>query len=472
MATGPATARSLPFPALIFVLSLFTSRYLVSGDEHSLAVSQLTSLQLSPALPMENSPGSRPGAKVLCERVQIRGLPRLKNLNKYANSVIVNISHVTTGGRLPNVEVCFHRNQSRGIGMCPQSQWTRITKGSLIRSMSPFDHKFLDFRILGSSKQTLQVSLHEEFYLYRIVFLVLGILLMAVASSLSKSLVFYYSGAMVVGIFLVILMVLFQGMKLLPTGRKNSLAIFIYSSLVGLGSFLLRYVPTVLCMILTEIGIGEDMYNPLAIFLLLFLVIAGAWLGFWVVRKLVLTDDGSIDIGVSHFIAWAIRIVASTMILQEYLDILLAAEALVCGIFGLINIEKNFHLKFIRLIYKKSSRMIGNICEILLDLFTPTYKESYPRPPSNGTIPRFNQQSPKPLSDSDTFYSSYHKTPERRKISKEDLEKLTQQTTKRAMEELVASPDFSRWAVAHADRITLAPKKATPDRQRRWYHWS
>nr|GMC67977.1 Nuclear envelope integral membrane protein [Ipomoea batatas] len=154
------------------------------------AVSQLTSLQLSPALPVENSPGSRPGAKVLCERVQIRGLPRLKNLNKYANSVIVNISHVTTGGRLPNVEVCFHRNwnlihcrnQSRGIGMCPQSQWTRITKGSLIRSMSPFDHKFLDFRILGSS----------------------------VASSLSKSLVFYYSGAMVVGIFLVILMVLFQ----------------------------------------------------------------------------------------------------------------------------------------------------------------------------------------------------------------------------------------------------------------------
>lgn len=33
---------------------------------------------------------------------------------------------------------------------------------------------------------------------------------MAVASSLSKSLVFYYSGAMAVGIFLVILMVLFQ----------------------------------------------------------------------------------------------------------------------------------------------------------------------------------------------------------------------------------------------------------------------
>ena len=54
----------------------------------------------------------------------------------------------------------------------------------------------------------------------------------------------------------------------------------------------------------------------LAIFLLLFLVIAGAWLGFWVVRKLVLTEDGLIDIGVSHFVAWSIRMIAAVMILQ------------------------------------------------------------------------------------------------------------------------------------------------------------
>lgn len=49
-----------------------------------------------------------------------------------------------------------------------------------------------------------------EFFLYRILFLVLGILLMSLASWLSKSLVFYYSGAMAAGSILVILMVLFQ----------------------------------------------------------------------------------------------------------------------------------------------------------------------------------------------------------------------------------------------------------------------
>lgn len=53
-----------------------------------------------------------------------------------------------------------------------------------------------------------------------------------------------------------------------------------------------------------------------SILLLVFLVIAGAWLGFWVVRKLVLTNDGSIDSGVSHFVTWSIGIVASVMILQ------------------------------------------------------------------------------------------------------------------------------------------------------------
>ncbi|CAH9118989.1 unnamed protein product [Cuscuta epithymum] len=471
MAAGTATSLSLLFFATTYVLSLLTSPHLVSGNELSLAVSQSINLQLSPALPVENSPGAKPGTKVLCERVEIRGLPRFKNLDKYANSVTVNVSYVSQGGRPPNIEVCFHRNHSLGIGMCPQGQWAKLTKGSLVRSLSPFGHMLLDLRITGSSNQTLQMSLNEEFVLYRIVFLVLGVLLMVVASSLSKSLVFYYSGAMIVGIFLVILMVLFQGMKLLPTGRKNSLAIFIYSSFIGLGSFLLRYVPGLLRLALSEIGIGEEMYNPLAIFLLLFLAIVGSWLGFWVVRKLVLNDDGSIDIGVSHFIAWSIRVVSSAMILQSTSDILLAAEALVCGIFVSSILRKILHPKFIRQIYKKSSRMITNICEIFVDLFPQLYAESYTPKTPDRRRGSSSSKSPKPLSESETFYSSFHKTPEQRKVSKDEWERLTQQTTKRALEELVSSPDFGKWAVSHADRITLTPKEATTNRQRRWYHW-
>ena len=54
----------------------------------------------------------------------------------------------------------------------------------------------------------------------------------------------------------------------------------------------------------------------LEIFLLLFIAIAGAWLGFWVVRKLILTEEGAIDTTISIFVAWSIRLLGAVMILQ------------------------------------------------------------------------------------------------------------------------------------------------------------
>ncbi|GMP31242.1 hypothetical protein CsSME_00005539 [Camellia sinensis var. sinensis] len=385
-----------------------------------------TTLQISPRLPVEKSPGSKHGAIVLCERVLIHGLSRLKNLRKFAHSVKVNVSSVSSSARLLNVEVCFHRNFSLGIGMCPQGQWEKLVKGSWVRSMSPFDHKLLDVRMIGSSLEILQVSLTEEFFSYRIIFLVLGIIIMTLASSLSNSLVFYYSSAMAVGIILVILVVLFQGMKLLPTGRKNSVAIFVYSSIVGLGSFLLRYLPRLLRSVLTEMGISEDMYNPLAMFLLVFLVLAGAWLGFWVVRKLVLTEDGLIDIGVSQFVAWSIRIIASVMILQSSVDPLLAAEALLCGV-------------VVSLLFRRITRSRFILYGIFHANSQPTHAK-YIRSIPKGLI----RTPPSQLSYSETHYSCFHKTPERRKFSKDEWEKFTKDSTKKALEELVSSPDFSK----------------------------
>ena len=124
--------------------------------------------------------------------------------------------------------------------MCPKGQWEKLTKSSWVRSMSPFDQKLLDIRMPHSSFQILEVSIEEgtfcmifayfpfssisdisnsfiylfiyfaEFFLYRIIFLVLGIVMLMLASSLSKSLVFYYSSAMAIGVLLIILMILFQ----------------------------------------------------------------------------------------------------------------------------------------------------------------------------------------------------------------------------------------------------------------------
>ncbi|XP_077216594.1 uncharacterized protein LOC143851144 isoform X2 [Tasmannia lanceolata] len=482
-----------------------------------------TRLQLSSGQPVESSPGSKPGTLIYCERVHIRGLSRFQHLLKYPNSlkVKVNISEQTSS-RVPprNVEVCLHRNSSLGLGMCPQGNWEKPSKGTWVRSMSPFDSRFLDIRMAGQSFESLEVSTKEEFLLYRVIFLALGVVLMMLASTLSKSLVFYYSSAMAVGIILVILMVLFQGMKLLPTGRKSSLAIFMYSSLIGVGSFLLRYLSGLLRSVLLEIGISEDMYSPVlgstsshvtlncpsytffedpikvAIFLLIFLALAGAWLGFWGVRKLVLTEDGSVDISIAHFVSWSIWIFAAFMILLSSLDTLLAAEALVCGVI-LSSIARRIRKsRFLRHMYKqllRSAKSSHRKSEAFQDPYAE-YVNEIQRTESKFLGPRSKhfslascispvpaRVSPAGLTKtptrqlSETYYSSFHDTPERKKFSKEEWETFTRDSTRKALEGLVSSPDFSRWAVANAERITLTPTEESQGKmkgqRRSWLHW-
>lgn len=45
--------------------------------------------------------------------------------------------------------------------MCPQGQWEKVAKGSWVRSMSPFDHKLLDIRTVGSTLENFEVSAEE-----------------------------------------------------------------------------------------------------------------------------------------------------------------------------------------------------------------------------------------------------------------------------------------------------------------------
>ncbi|XWS45129.1 hypothetical protein CRYUN_Cryun15aG0110500 [Craigia yunnanensis] len=494
MGTGKRVRSSALLLCLTFV-AFSTFSTISFSEEPSLVVGEFNkTLQLTPGLQVENSPGLKPGTRVVCERVYIDGLSRFGNLKKFAHSVKVKVSQGNSTLGRPNVEVCFHRNASLGIGMCPQGKWEKVSMGLWVKSMSPFDHKLLDIRMTSLSKQTFEVSIEEEFFLYRIIFLVSGIVLWSLASTLSQSLIFYYGSAMAVGVILVVLIVLFQGMKLLPTGRKNSLAIFVYSSMVGLGSFLLSYLPGLLHSILSAMGISEDMYNPLAIFLLGFVVLAGAWLGFWVVRKLVLTEDGSIDISASHLVFWSIRILAAIMILQSSTNLLLAVEAFLSGIMLSSVLRKVTRLRFLRRVYKKLFKLVKairrntQIPDLLPDQYSHDeyiYKrpedtnflkrrsKHFPLASCNTSVQGITKTSPSQLSYTDSYPSSFHNTPDRKKFSKDEWVKFTRDTTKRAVEELVSSPDFSKWAAANAERITVTPSNssANASARRRWFFW-
>ncbi|KAK1588547.1 hypothetical protein Q3G72_024491 [Acer saccharum] len=482
-----------PIRSSVFILRIlfiaFSIAYpFVSANEHSIVVGQNTTLHLLPdGLVVENSPGlkPRPGVKVVCERVNIRGLSRLKDLKKFAHSIKVKVSQNSSNLWPPNAEVYFHRNGSLGVGMCPQGRWEKVSKGLWVQPMSPFNHKILDVRTTGQSLKTFEVSIEEEFFLYRIIFLVLGIILWSLASTLSKSLAFYYGSAM-----------LLTGDEASSNWPKE-LACNIYVLI----SCWLGNISPAICARVAAFNTCRDLNQRrhLANFLLAFVVMAGAWLGFLVVRKLVLAEDGSVDISTSNFVAWSIRILAAVMILQilfpfkslSSLDPLLATEALISGIMVSTLLRKVFRLKFFRHMFKKLFKLVKNLfshSEIpdlspLQDMYEDyvykrpeDYKSSRHKSkhfsmvssssPGRG-IPR---TSPSQLSDTEIFPSTFHSTPERRKISKEEWRKFTRLCEK-SSRKLASSPDFSKWVATNADRITVTPNKIFSDSSSQHRKW-
>ncbi|EXB94032.1 hypothetical protein L484_009376 [Morus notabilis] len=489
------SAKPFLLSACIFSLFAFlpSSSSLESAGERSLVVAPSAVMQLSHGLPVKNSPGKH-GKSMFCERIHIYGLSRIKNLGKFAHSATVKIAGRNSSVHVPNAEVCFHRNLSLAIGMCPEVQWEKVTKGSWVRHMSPFDRKILDIQTATSSLESFEVSIEEEFFLHRVVLLVLGIVMLSLASFLSKSLVFYYGSAMAIGVILVILVVLFQGMKLIPFGGRR-LAIFIPSSIAGLGYILKQVAPDFLRAILTMLGIDQEMYDPVVKFLLAFVILAGAWLGFWVVRKVVLTEDGSIDISTSLFVAWSIRTLGALMILQSSADPVLATEALILGIIVSSLLRRIFRLRFLRRVYKKlmksakKDRRISHLpdssaSEDSLDEETNTIRSNVDssflrRPLRNFTVASSRPDQgfgrrilPQQQLDTGLHLSSFHATPERRKFSKQDWEKFTRDSTEKALDELVSSPGFGKWLYRNADRISVSPNSGRAERQRKWLLWS
>uniref|UniRef100_A0ACD5WUW5 Uncharacterized protein n=1 Tax=Avena sativa TaxID=4498 RepID=A0ACD5WUW5_AVESA len=464
---------SPPHRILLLFVAVFlgstTSTLSISSAPVELTVTSHppASLHLPPAAPVAGE-GSGAGGP-FCTRVHLRGhASRLRDPSRFFHAL-----RVRANASRPNaLELCFHRNATIGPCKCAASQWQKVPKSGLwVQSISPYDHRILDFRMTGDPSRSVVVSTEEEFLLHRVVFLVLGMMLMTVAHTLSHSVVFYYGGAMTIGIFLVLLIILFQGMKLLPTGRKSSLAIFAYSSVVGMTTYFLHYLSGLLRSMLVEIGIAEDMHNPLGIFLLMCVILAGAWFGYWGVRKLVLTEEGSVDGGVAYFVEWAILIVSAVMILQSSLDYLLTFAALVfcITIKTVSSIEGTSG--FIRHILSGLSKGItrpscyedlgegySNMNGAHQDGFSKLHGEYLK------STPRWNS----PLSGSgkktlsqglarDSYYSTYHTTSERRNFSKEEYEAFTREETKKGMQQLLSSPDFNRWALANADRISVTP---------------
>lgn len=188
-----------------------------------------------------------------------------------------------------------------------------------------------------------------------------------------------------------------------------------------------------------------------------------------------LTEDGLVDSGVAYFVEWAIYILSAVMLLQSSLDTLFAAEVLGFAII-ISAITRTFLHRLFRRIIK---------CIRRLRVQASPSKNSPQLSPVSGSgrpqarnlnltscsSPGLTNRRPR-VPYEESYYSTFHNTPERRKLSKEEWEIITRKHTKQGLRELISSPDFNQWALANEGRIVVTPRQDRRHRKRRrFFGW-
>ncbi|MCL7035796.1 hypothetical protein MKW94_015922 [Papaver nudicaule] len=249
--------------------------------------------------------------------------------------------------------------------------------------MSPYQDRYVDVMFMDgvSSAGSVKVSVEEQVHRWRLVCLAFGFVL----------LIF-----MAVGV----LVLVFQAMKLLPTGRKSCCNIYV------------------------------DQFSSSE------LLSEGATLGYWIMCKFVISDDGRVGVGVAQFVKWAMRTVAVTSILQSTLDVPSAMVALTfCwGIY--------FSIMSPRWRSAKTGSELAN-----RRLWLKKARKVSP----NHNCAKFLSRG------------LYGNTLGRKRFSDREWEDFTYESTRKAVAELASSPEFSNWIVENADRIKTDPDYSSDD---------
>lgn len=463
---------------LHFLLSLSPLFLLSSSHPTSFPVvnTQNPTIQLFPSL----------HAGSFCERVRVSGASRL-NLKSYASSfyATVEASEDMPQKFQGNIGICFHRNASLGTCDCGNDDWRSLQKGEWKSVMSPYDTRFIDVKTMEKISGSIMVYVEEEFQQWRLLCLGIGFVMLLMAPIVSKWVPFYYSSAMALGVLLVILFILFQGMKLLPMGRKNVLYLTLYGSVLGIGSYIAHYFSSIVNSILVSFGLSEEMHNPVSVFLLVGIALAGAALGYWIVRKFFLLEDGKIDAGIAQFVKWAMRIIAMVLILQSSLDALLSLVALaacwsICSFVTSPATTRNAHINksnlWQRRVWQASSGSNRN-AEFLNRTVnkgsgqplwgSPSYHHTLSNSPLKGSTSSTPSQN-HPAANTrhrrlaEDYYSSFHKTPTR-KFSKNEWEDFSRESTREALYDWASTPEVAKWLADNAHRMNLSHDCSSED---------
>ncbi|KAJ9559103.1 hypothetical protein OSB04_013717 [Centaurea solstitialis] len=346
--------------------------------------------------------------------------------------------------------------------------------------MSPYEQRFVDVKFVGGFSGSVTITLDEVSQGWRYILLVFGFTLLFLAPVVSQWVPFYYTSSMAIGVLAVVIILLYQGMRLLPTGRKSAFYLSIYTSAIGAGSFLVHYVSGFVNSILVNFGLSQEMQNPVSVFMVLAIVLLGAGLGYWLVRRYIISEDGDVDVGVAQFIKWAMRVVAVACIFLSSIDTPLATVAVgscLALYFMITSIEWHDHQapsfsKKSRVWQKGGQRTpkIGR-AEFLsrpnktTPLRNPLSGQrnsfAYSDSPVRGMANTWGEKES--AGSQDEFYSTFHKTPNRKRFSKREWEEFTEESTRESVAELASSPEFTDWVIKNANRIKLLPDNGSDD---------
>ncbi|KAK1426135.1 hypothetical protein QVD17_14804 [Tagetes erecta] len=427
--------------------------------------------------------GSSKGSKDVhsCERIPVHGISRIK-IQSYAKAYkVMLVPSVVIPDKWHNkIQICFHRNASLGLCKCEKDDWSSVQKGLWSSVMSPYEQRYLDVKLTGGVSGSLTVTLDEVSQGWRYVLLLVGIALLFLAPVVSEWVPFYYTSSMAIGVLAVILILLYQGMKLLPTGRKSAFYLSMYTSLIGAGSFLVHYVAVFVNSILSNFGFSQELQNPVSVFVLLTIILLGAGLGYWLVRKYVISEDGDVDVGVAQFIKWSMRVIAVTCIFLSSSDTPLAMVAVGTSLilyYTITSIEWHDHQgqpfskksnrwRFSRQRTPKAGRAEflsrpKNISSLGSPWNSPKSSFLWSDSPVKGMMNTSGDRGS--TGSQNEFYSTFHKTPNRKKFSKKEWEEFTEESTRESVAGLASSPEFTEWMIKNANRIKLLPDNGSDD---------
>ncbi|CAK7341535.1 unnamed protein product [Dovyalis caffra] len=220
-------------------------------------------------------------------------------------------------------------------------------------------------------------------------------------------------------------------------------------------------------------------------FLSFHLWISGAGLGYWMVRKFVISKDGSVDDGVAQFVKWAMRIIASTFIFQHsgYSFSNGRLGFFICNLLSYFEVVVSNQPTMISY-SDQSDYWCGNAWHQPAGQATARYRRAEFLSRTGKMSPRGKMwTSPKSsfawtsspvkglvspsshsaTTDKQNYYSTFHSTPKRKKFTKKQWEDFTRESTRQALSEWAASPEVANWIIENADRIQLHPSDCSSE---------